>query len=277
VAVGYLKNFFLVLFVFVSFAGSSPYVGLSTFAAMNPRFPCERFLAIVEKAQYPAMAVLWKSSFGHDPGCILKFIERFKDRDHLIEIHLTNEVCRRNGNCEQADFFPQFNVKQWNAILEERNPIAFQAIAERVMDVHQFMLFAGTEKTQVMLSLGLEDNFSPGAYSVLSNFVRERWPWLLIRNPLGNKPIGVALFRERHGTKARVRGSTRVLNEDGSNPTLKQSRRFLRENRAAFALFLWRKEHQGRRTPTHNAEIPRAGRDFHISLKDVKELGGLMQ
>lgn len=267
----------LILCMIGSVSAQAQYTGVSAFAGLNPRFPCREYLQILNQSPAPAMAVLWDSSFGTDLACVTRFLHENAHKDHLIQIHLANNVCWRNRTCEAGDFWSGLDSKMVNYLLENQSQLFLQSIADRLGAIREYMAAHGTARTQTVLSLGLEDNFSPRAYEIISNFVRERWPWILVRNPEGShRDLGVALFREEHGARARCRGRTAIASEDGSTQSASQSRRWLTRNTHCFVRFLWRPAHQGRQR-SGRFKSGRFNREFEISKKDVEQLGRLLR
>lgn len=251
---------------------SAQYVGVSAFAAMSPQFPCDRYLAMVNQSEMPAMAVLW-GTFGDDTSCIRKFIESNKHRYHLIEIHFSDETCRRNRNCFEGSFFGTQSVSEYNRRLEQGDLDLLVAIGHRITDIRNFVDPVGTEFTTFVLSTGLEDNYSCRAYENLSTFLRLFWPYVQLRNP-GNraqKCFRNGDYYEVHGYKSRCRGGALFKNEDGTTSSLARSRTFVGD--LCVASFVWRAKHQGRFGGRFVA--PKLRR-FEIPDADINGIGGLL-
>lgn len=238
---------------------------------------CSRFLSIVSNAKRPAMTILWDSSFGTSLKCPVRFLDKFKDRDHLLKIVFSNETCRRNRNCETGDFFKQLSVSQYNQLLESKHPIVFQAIVDRLIPIISFVTTFANANTQVLLTLGLEDNYSEKANWALSTFVKARWPWILIRNPLGHgKGKGAALFIERHGSGASCGGDAQVVSQDGSVMSAAQTAKWLKRNESCFAAFIWNGRSQGY-VAGQKPKGPRKDRKFEFTSKDTQELSKVIR
>lgn len=255
------------------YAHAAVYTGMDALgsAAWNDE-TCSRFLSIVKQAEQPAMTFLWDSSFGTSLKCVSRFLDRFKDREHMLKIVFSNEACRRKRNCESGDFFKQLNVAQYNALLEGRHQIVYQAIADRLREIESFVITSTNANTQVLLTLGLEDNYSEDANDELSSFVKERWPWVLIRNPLGHgKGKGAALFIERHGSSASCGGAAQVVSQDGSLMSAAQTAKWLRRNKDCFAAFVWNDKSQGYKAG-QKPKGARKDRKFEITDRDVRDL-----
>jgi len=263
-----------ILFLGISTA-SAQYEGFSAYAAMSPHFPCDQFLQIESHAKEPAMAVLW-GTFGDDTTCIQRFLAKFADRPHALEIHFSDEVCRRNSNCEDGEFFPQFSVAHWSQILASANPYALQAVWDRLSDIRAVVDKYSNSNTQLVLSTGLEDDYSPQAYAILSHVLRAWWPYILIRSPNHGGAVSPALFKESHGSGARCSGSAQIVNPDGSLLSLSESRAFMQANRNCYIALLWNAISQGK-TVNNKPVFPRKSRTFIITAADVANYGALLK
>lgn len=250
------------------------FVGVSAFAALSPKYPCEALLATTDFSGRPAIAVL-DGTFGDDWSCVARFIERNAWRPHLVQIHLSNETCRRNRTCADGELFPQFDQHQWSRILEQRNPYALQAIADRLMNLRAVASSLASPNTTLILSTGLEDNFTDRAFAELYPFIVARWPGPVVRS--GHSTPGV--LRELHGAGAKCSGNSVVANEDGAVMSLRDSDRFLQNNKSCLASFVWRAEHQGRKVKrgrvTHSTTPPKT-RPLSFTATDVSQLGSLL-
>lgn len=250
------------------------FVGVSAFAALSPDYPCDALLAATDFSARPAIAVL-DGTFGDDWTCVARFVQRNAWRPHLVQVHLSNETCRRNGNCAEGELYAQFNVREWSKLLEQRNPHAFQAIADRLINLQTVLASFTTPNTSIILSTGLEDNFTDGAFAVLYPFVVSHWPYQVVRS--GKKTSGV--LRESHGSNARCSGNTVVANEDGQVHSIAASDRWLAKQDRCYATFIWRADHQGRGVRNGRvtaSRTPPRKRKFKFSATDVRQLGGLL-
>lgn len=275
-----MRLVFFKLVLLLSLISSAPaqaqYVGLSAFAANNPNFPCDRYLQISEASKYPAMAILW-GTFGEDYTCLKRFTEKFKDRYHLVQIHFSNETCRppRANNCGTNDLYPWVDVPNWNRLLEEHEAFTYQAVADRLANIRFVAEAVGNYHTTFLLSTGLEDNYTWPAYVELYQFIRARWPYLMVRNAVGGNDNGkyyLDSFRERHRGGAVCGASVHVVNEDGTaDQTTGDSIRFVRKNGGrCLATFVWRPRHQGR--SGNFRFLPPEERNFEITDSDLKNL-----
>lgn len=228
--------------------------GYSAYAAMHPSFPCERFLTISDNADHPAMAVLYRF-FGNDTRCLDNFAGRYgaKGKHHLVEYHLYYDPSLRGLG--EADLI------RFGADVGD-----IRAIAERV----------GNEYTHSVLSIGLEDRLDDGSASRLMAVARERWPYLIVRNPLKSKnPVG-AHFRETHGT-SRIPAPC-FANNDGTPLSRSALKKFLRTHQSCYAVFLWDPAAQGYQRRSGRWRKPSTiERDYRISDESMKTYGELLQ
>jgi len=245
------------------------YAGVSSFAATSPRFPCDAFLATADFAQRPAMAILW-GTFGDDLTCTARFTERYKDKPHLLEIHFSNETCRRNHNCADGELFGSMSVSEYSKALERSDPAVLSAIRDRIRNIRHSAEAIRNDHTYLVLSAGLEDNYTARAFVVLAGELAKEWPYLIVRS--GSK---FATYpRESHGLGARCGGTTIVANVDGDRGSRRTEQSFLKRNAGVcLAAFLWRADHQGR---PNNRWMPPNQRQFIWTAKDVSEIGAML-
>lgn len=269
--------------LFSSTRTEAQYVGLSAFGsgathsleASHP-FPCDKYLAIATRPANPAMAILW-GTFGDDLWCPIWFMQAVRDRGHLLQIHISNESGRKKNNLGVGELSPFHSVSDYNEALEAGELEVHSAARERVKEILAFVRLFANENTAVILSLGLEDQYTDEAYEALRQTVLDAgWPYGINRNPLGNRHhIAGWDYREKHGDTARCSSETQMVNEDGSVQTLRATKKWLDRNKSCLVRFVWRAEHQGR-TKSGRPVYPRRARSFHISDKDVRELGDLL-
>lgn len=274
-----VRGIFLLLFVLYPSADSlAEYRGISAFAAMNPRFPCEALLATTDFSPRPAISVLY-ATFGLDHTCLHRFMLRYHDKPHLVQIHFTNEVCRRNRNCESYDTLrPDLSVKEYNRALEQMDTHTQIAISLRLFFLRSAIEAAVNENTRIILSAGLEDNYSSRAFENLVDlFARNGWPYEVSRNRhTGGKSFRGAQLQEFHSAKGKPGKMPCIANEDGNyGQTKNDSKKFLKRYRKCDAVFLWRERHQGR--SKGGKRVPPRDREFIYTVQDVVDLGGLLQ
>lgn len=251
-------------------AQAEQYRGVSAFAAMHPGYPCAALLATTDAAKQPAVSVLF-GTFGYDLSCLARFAERYRDKPHLIQIHFSNEVCRRNGNCID-EFFQGLSVNAYNKKLEAMDGDTQVAISLRTFFIVSSVLSLANENTQVVLGAGLEDNYSSAAFENLARQLAKTWPWHLSRNRhTGGRSLKGVIAEEFHSAKGKPGSILCIANEDGNyGQSVKDSQAFFRRYARCAAVFAWREEHQGR--SEGGKRIPPKDREFTYTAKDVVEL-----
>lgn len=262
----------LVILIGAEVKAEEGFRGVSAFAAMNDTFPCDRYLAMVNQAERPAMSVLW-GTFGFNPRCVALFTQLNVDRPHMVQVHLSNETCRRNRVCGTGELFGGMTVRQYNRALENPQFEVIKALVERTEEIKAFTLAVGNPNTLWVLGTGLEDNYSNTAYSIVEFVVRRHWPGYISRNPLKGRVRGGADWLEKHGNGASFGGQPCIANEDGTRNSHKRSRIFMRKYAGCFASYLWRSEHQGR---PNGKFVPIAERIYIIPDEDIGGLGAIL-
>lgn len=247
------------------------YEGGAVLAAMNDRFPCDAFISAVSSAKHPAMAVLWKT-FGDDLSCMKKFTETFKDRPHLLEIHLSNETCRRS-KCEKEELFPSWSVSQMNAALERDDKALGDAVNSRMLDIYAAAMALKNPNSKIIVSTGLEDNYTNRAFDRMYQWVAEVWAGEIVRSPVdyGETYKGKADVIEQHSPHPYFANQRCIASEDGlyDRDTL-DTDGYFQDNNSCLAVLWWRDDHQGR--AKGQALTPPKTRKFTFSDHDVKEL-----
>lgn len=160
-------------------------LGVAYFAMMAPQFPCNEALDVFDKSLPFATAVLWET-FGSDTKCIKDWFERSSSQKRVLEIHLTNEACRRNARCGATDFRPDLSVKDYNRLLAKGDEALLKSLRERVRAISTLVSPYVSPSTELILSTGLEDNFTKRAYEKIFSVVKEEWPHKVVRSPVGS-------------------------------------------------------------------------------------------
>lgn len=226
--------------------------GLTVLAAMHEKFPCGRLVNTLKHLPHPAIQVLW-GTFGTDTRCLRRVMSKFRDRQHLIEIHLSNHTCRpsRGRRCFSG---------------EVHGPTAFD---ERLKEVIQFFSTYGNSNTVTVLTAALEDEFTDRQFRFYQKMILARWSGLTARNSLLGGNYRPANFSESHSPDAT---RAELVSLDGNlHMTETQVRRFVLKQRArrkVRALYLWRCEWQG----GCGKFIPPRKREFEFGLRDEAEV-----
>lgn len=268
-------SLYLTFLLFFTLNAQAEYVGTSGFAIFNKRFPCDDFIEIHKSAKKPFASTLW-GTFGTDATCLRRFAEVFKDRPHAIQIHLLNNTCVRNRNCREGEPFPRWTVSTLNKKLEARDPATLARLKARVERIVRLASGFLNPNTELILGLGLEDNYSNRAYLNLLEEVKPLWPWKLSRNPLHpqGKTRGDADLMEFHGWGARCTGVHQIANQDGTVFSEGESRRWLDQNSKCGFVALWTAESQGRTVSNgkvRSSALPPRSRSFRYRNKSEQK------
>ncbi len=142
-------------------------VGVSYYAMQGfSKDQCAAALDVFSGVEKPVLAILWKT-FGDDNFCIQEYLKRFSDKHHLLEIHVTNQTCLRNKTCAEGEIFSNITPKEYNKLLENHDARTLTVLKQRIEEVVAFVRDNRNVNTEVLLSTGLEDNYSSQAYQVV--------------------------------------------------------------------------------------------------------------
>lgn len=269
---------------------SAQNVGLGLFALQSPTFPCESALRAFSSSESPTLAILW-GTFGGDNRCLERWLRDARNRPHLLEVHLSNEACRRNKRCSESDFLPSLSVAQLNARLEQKDARILQSYAMKVREIRNTLAPFMTERGEYLISTGLEDNFSDAAYGMVLETVRANWPHKVVRSPVGDprrRDRAGADYLEGHGATPQFNGETPcIVNLDGDDMHFPHRSATLRNNRSweevlkfvetfskkCRATFLWAAPWQGVSDATFSRPLDRR---FVLSNEDVEAVKKLL-
>lgn len=244
------------------FAGYVGLNGLGSFADKFQGEPCDDYLNAINSAEAPAYTVLWNSSFGNNRNCLKKFLNINADRPHAVVVYIDNGASRKARQLEPGDFWYGYSVNEFNQLIETRNQNVLQSFADSLDDIRSFFSRNASSFCQVVIIPGLEDIYSDKAWEVLGPFVKERTPYLLVRNPgSGGRYKDPAYFIEKHGAQASCSGWNQIANLDGSSLSKSRARKWLKKNRECFIEVGYDARCQGR-TGTDGFVKGRANRDF---------------
>lgn len=250
------------------------YSGVSAYAAMNPRFPQDALFATLDAAPNPALTVLWGTFADATPAntaIFHRFTARYANKPHLIEIHPINNTAIRNKKQYEGEPFPQFDINKLNKALENKDSHTMLTVAARIQEIRIVMEACRNPNTFLMLSTGLEDNYTTKAFKNIYAEIVKHWPYFIVRS---GSPFGAT---EAHGT-AKLGGSVCVVNVDGKVLSYKETAKWMQANKPAAqrmnfsARFPWYPQHQGR-DPRTNAFPPGSPRNrtFTYTAQDVNE------
>lgn len=245
---------------------SLAYLGIAAFASMNANYPCREALRIVRESPRPAFVVLW-GTFGKEKSCIERYLKQNRRREHLLQIHLTNEAGRRNSRLRSGELYPRASVRRYNRLLEKGRANRTYA---RIRRITRFVETVKREKTKLVLSLGLEDNFTKRARVKLLEKAQEIWPYSLAFNPVGDNCMGVPSGArcESHSLRPRFKGHPCSWSNDGKDILEIDLREQLERVKNCDIIYLWDAGSQG----IKNGFIDPKKREFKFDARAKREL-----
>lgn len=232
--------------------------GVSTFAAMNKRFPIDRVLRVYPKdIKKPGCAILYEY-FGKNWTFPAEFCDKFQDRRHLIEFHL----CFRN---------PAKNL------------------AKRAERITEKMEKLGNDKTKIVICPVLEDVLTDKDYRRIAKSVRSATPYKLVRCSLHHCPGG-GFYEESHGATpyfCRTRDQ-RIYNPDGTSVDFNDGDRYFNKmsieqfktqaKKLYFAWFIWYAPLQGLGNARSWTDVkPVKDREFILTPRAFKGMKRLLK
>ncbi len=199
----FLTSFLLMMLSVGAPVSAAPHQrGIAFFSLLSPQFPCDDALKIFDSTPLPALAILW-GTFGTDTACLKKWFAMFPSSQHTLEVHLFNGPCLRNNRCEASEFGAGLTPRELNSLIESRDAKILNNLSERIDAIKVAIEKLARPSDELILSTGLEDNFTPKAYQIVATLVKERWPYSIVRNPVGNlreKGSTGADYIELHGS-----------------------------------------------------------------------------
>lgn len=213
------------------------YYGMQKFTAEQ----CDQALQVFDGVKHPALSILW-GTFGEGQDCIAAFLERFSEVPHTLVLHTTNETCRRAPRyCGLGE--PQRGLRFWqlNERLEKADPVTLFYLRARIRAIKRFLDFHATKNTKVILTTGLEDNFTPKAYRrVIKTLKRYAPHYTTARNPVGSDARSFDTYRanfiELHGYNVQFGTKSCIWSNDGIDINFNSGRRPLNGSRSVSEL-----------------------------------------
>lgn len=228
--------------------GEEGYKGVSSFAIMHPRFPCNEFIRLQRVWDKPAITVLY-GTFGNSSVCLSKLVASIPvNKPILLEVHITNEACRRNRRCKRGELLPALSVNRFNTKLERLSPLVWRKVGARKEKIQKLFRSLGERREikELFITTGLEDNYSRKAAGVMYDILnRDRIGYEIVRNPVSNRRDSRFDFNESHGLRVKCGKGLSIVNNDGTELTKNAMRRFFNRHASCYALFLWYGKLQG--------------------------------
>lgn len=276
-------------------------VGLSFYSM--PGFSdgeCKMALDALDKFSVPALAVLWQT-FGEDTSCVEAFLERFADKPHILEIHMSNQTCLHGRVCYEGEILPgKTKASTYARLLEAKDADLLSLIQARVDEVVAFVATHKNSNSRIIISTGLEDNFTSPAYNLVLSLLKAAQSvtdFEIARSPYNRKAypetLGEGDLIELHGFKPKLDPSLNgrcIINNDGedivfhSSPadkelTVNQVPSFLKRYLDKGCLvFLWWSSPQGLGQNLKDGQsIPPRERNFVLNSSQLSKIDGIFR
>lgn len=246
---------------------------MSYFAAQGfSKAQCTEALKVFKGIENPCLSILWKTF--DRPGkanCAQKFLFENRAKPHTLQIHFDDSTYRRRKEFYFGAIAPEYKTQEYNRELRNRDEYVLRLVRERAVEIMEFKRDYGFDTTELILSTGLEDDYSTAAFRAVYEEIKKNITpdVLLARNPNGTKESGIDIagadFIELHSTKPKFRESSGARcitsldgyglelsnhNRRGSKPgvlSMPEVLAFIRRSRARNCrVFLWEPESQGR-------------------------------
>lgn len=147
---------------------------------------CARALSVFDGVQRPSLAILW-GTFGSSNACLNRYLSTYSNVPHVLEIHITNNTCLRRGICRRGEVVRGVTWRRYNRLLEERDPTTMRLLRSRIYSIARAIRSLRGANTRVLLSSGLEDNYTRAAYEVVRSLLNSALtitPFEIVRNPM---------------------------------------------------------------------------------------------
>lgn len=250
------------------------YAGVSAYAGMSPRFDSVTFLKCFEMVNNPAIALVW-GTFGECTNLIRDFCDLSHRIPHLLEIHLSNEVGRRNGRLYEGELCSGLGCADYSLAIRRGNHHTVAAIERRLSLIRETCAKYCNVNTRVVISTGLEDQLEAASVLALMDIIRKVWARVeIVRSPVNNGGANPWLLPypiEVHTRSAGVNHA--FFNFDGTsipesiNST--EALKTMRNHRSSVCRFLWSAPMQGIYSTTLLSPPPRK-RKFTVDPMTVR-------
>lgn len=183
---------------------------------------CAKALSVFNGVQTPSLAILW-GTFGTSNACLKRYLSTYSNVPHVLEVHITNNTCMREGICRRGEVVRGVSWRRYNRLLEERDPTTIRLLKSRIYSIARTVRSLRGPGTRVLLSSGLEDNYTRAAYETVRSLLSSALtitPFEIVRNPMRVRPstTPVADLLEGHRLHPNIGtqwDSRCVVNNDG--------------------------------------------------------------
>ena len=151
-------------------SAKSDVIGQAYYAIQNETFPCKEALQVYKDIKHHALSWLY-GTFGDNWQCVDDFVYKLPGKKKMY-IHFSNECCRRNRTCKKGELLKNMSVSEFNTKLENKNKKVLNEINKRIAKLNGKIAEYHTQGVEVILSTGLEDNYTRKAFKVMYNQIK---------------------------------------------------------------------------------------------------------
>jgi hypothetical protein len=164
--------------------------GFAALASAGKGFDCAPMLNFYRKAPQVYHASMWQT-FGKRRACWKKIFSLNK-KVHF-QVYISNEVCRKKGNCASYEVLPDLSVKELNLRLEKNDKAVLRFYKVKSEFIRNKLNLWKKAEDKIYLSPGLESLFTRLALKNLVSAL-EKGGW--DRNEIIHNPSEVSNFRD---------------------------------------------------------------------------------
>jgi len=233
----------VVVLMFPFYSHAEPYKGVSCYACMYQSYPCGRFLGqYPNDISKPMLPVLY-GYFGKNWKCVDSFLDKFRERDYLLEFHLSFRVQHRHYR-------------------------------RRLKAVQQWGNDKGVPKARIIISPVLEDNMPDKEWKRYARIIRRISGYRVVRSNIYGRLGGY--YQEQHGAYPLFHRPNKrtIANLDGVSVNFGDGERyfnqiskkgasdFISRNRKRYGVALWSARQQGLNEAMQWGKYPHPTRRF---------------
>lgn len=265
--------------------GKKSSYGASFLALLHPEFPCRTALQTFRGVPERNLEILW-GTFGNS----LKCLERWANNEipKTLIVHFSNESCRRLNRCREGEFLPHLTPIQYDRVLRNPSFSIKRLIARRGKRITEALNSLPGTNLRVLLSLGLESDFSLPAAQSLATILQGVTGYEIVHNPLDSNRVLFDSVHELHDPRKSCSTGSIFVN-DGTDLSFPHRRSIDRNALSISGLraiwdrnertgcafqFAWWARSQGRGTTEF---LDPRSRDFRFSREDALVINKLIR
>lgn len=228
-----MKKYLLILTLTVARVGIGDSMGLDVLSLESlSKRDCSALLKTMDAAKIQKIGYLW-GTFTKSKECTISFLDKNSEKEHVIRVHATNETCRRGSRrCESSEINHQYTASKYNSLLERGNKNVINNLRRRIKTIKEFFNKHSNQHSRIIISTGLEDNFTKKAFlEVLAIYREELYEtnYSILRNPLKqtqyDQSLNLVDVVELHSFDSFFINNNCVFSNDGVDIDLLTSRK----------------------------------------------------